>query len=83
VDWQLAHGTPATAAPLLRSALAQSLADNAMADALPLFEVLAGGRAAELALPGAGLLLRLLPMQPPVCGNASPVAAGAGPPCLQ
>lgn len=83
VDWQLTPGAEMAAAPALRSALAQSLADNAMADALPLFEALACSRKTELALPGAGLRLRLSPMQPPVCGNASPVAAGAGPPCLQ
>jgi hypothetical protein len=51
VDWQLAHGSPTAAAPPLRSALAQSLADNAMADALPLFEALAGGEGCALSLP--------------------------------
>lgn len=48
--------------PALQSLLAHSLAHNAMADALPLFEALARGRAAELALPGAGLRLGLQPL---------------------
>jgi hypothetical protein len=50
VDWQLAPDDPTTAAPPLRSTLAQSLATNAMADALPLFEALALGEACAQAL---------------------------------
>jgi hypothetical protein len=51
VEWHLAADTPTATAPPLRSALAQSLANNAMADALPLFEALAGGEGCALALP--------------------------------
>ncbi len=65
VDWQLADGNPAAAAPPLRSTLAQSLAANAMADALPLFEALARGDRCALGLPLSatlGLQLRLTPL---------------------
>lgn len=64
VDWALAAGTPS---PLL-SAAAQALADNAMADALPLFEALAQAAPARLHLAlGAarGLDLALTPLAPP------------------
>jgi Beta-ketoacyl synthase, N-terminal domain len=60
LQWSLAS-RPA-AAPALRSAAAQALAHNAMADALPLFEALAAGQACELRMPLAGqrhLLLQL------------------------
>jgi len=58
VDWAL-HAAAAEAPPL-RSAAARALADNAMADALPLFEALAGDAAAQLALPlGPQLALAL------------------------
>jgi hypothetical protein len=71
VDWQLmpASGQP----PALRSPLAQSLADNAHADALPLFEALALGHAAALQLrlpPGLALALRLSPSAPGRTGGA-------------
>jgi hypothetical protein len=46
--WQLRPGAPATP---LRTAAAQALAGNAMADALPLFEALADEAAAALTLP--------------------------------
>jgi hypothetical protein len=65
--WQLQWATPAGAAapPALRSAAAQGLAANAMGDALPLFEALAAGHAAMLALPTsahAQLSLALSPL---------------------
>jgi hypothetical protein len=44
-DWSLVPGETAPVPP--RSAAARALADNAMADALPLFETLAGGEAAS------------------------------------
>ncbi len=62
VDWRLADGAPAP--PALRSPLAQRLADNAQADALPLFEALARGDASALALrlsPALSLSLRVQP----------------------
>ena len=58
LDWSL-QGGPSAAVPL-QSAAARSLAGNAMADALPLFEALARDTAPELALPlGPQLALRL------------------------
>lgn len=60
--WQLAgtltpHAMPR---PALGSAAARELADNAMADALPLFERLAAAQAFDVGLPlGAGLTLGL------------------------
>ena len=65
MDWQLAPDSTATAAPPLRSSLAQSLAANAMADALPLFEALARGDSCTQGLPLSatlGLQLRLTPL---------------------
>ncbi len=65
VDWQLAQAAEAAAAPALHSALAQSLAGNAMADALPLFEALACGDGCALTLPLSAALvvhLRLTPL---------------------
>jgi hypothetical protein len=62
VDWRLSADTPVP--PALRSRLAQSLADNAQADALPLFEALARGDTSALALclsPAVSLRLRLQP----------------------
>lgn len=59
----------------LASTAARSLADNAMADALPLFEALAAGRARSLRLPlgaGCGLRMALRPV------GAAPEAAPAG-----
>ena len=66
IDWQRV-AAPAIAPPL-RSAAAMALAVNAMADALPLFEVLAEGRAAGLVLPLSAtshLVLALRPLRPP------------------
>jgi Beta-ketoacyl synthase, N-terminal domain len=63
LDWTLRSGD-AVRAPLQSSA-AQALAQNAIADALPLFEALARGTACELLLPLGGLrplLLRLRPV---------------------
>lgn len=60
LDWALAPGPHAAPAP---AALA-ALADNAMADALPLFEVLAGARADHVTLPLATNLALALALQP-------------------
>ena len=58
LDWSLASG-PSARIPL-RSKAALPLATNAMADAVPLFEALARGDAAALAMPlSATLALRL------------------------
>jgi Beta-ketoacyl synthase, N-terminal domain len=58
MDMQLTPGSAAR--PVLRSAAAQALAGNAMADALPLFELLAHGDGGALCLPlSAGLGLAL------------------------
>jgi len=62
LDWAL-HDAPADAPPL-QSAAARSLAGNAMADGLPLFEALARGGPADLTLPLSprqGLRLALAP----------------------
>ena len=57
-DWSLAGGPGA--APALQSDAARSLTENAMADALPLFEALARGTTESLALPlGPRLALQL------------------------
>ena len=57
-DWSLASGPASPVA--LQSQAARALAGNAMADALPLFEALARGSEASLALPlSAHLALRL------------------------
>ena len=48
-DWSLVPGP--SAAPALRSDAARSLAANAMADALPLFEALARETSETLRLP--------------------------------
>jgi hypothetical protein len=63
VQWAARAGAPSP--PPLCSAAAQAMADNALADALPLFEALAHGRAAALALPTsarAHLALALTPL---------------------
>lgn len=60
VDW--AWQAAGVAAPTLHSAAAQALAGNAMADALPLFEALAGDAPATLGLPlgpAGGLVLSM------------------------
>jgi hypothetical protein len=61
-DWSLASG-PAAVVPL-RAEVSQTLTVNAMADALPIYEMLARGEAGELALPLSpqlSLQLRLAP----------------------
>ncbi len=60
-EWSLATDAPAAAA---RSAAAQSLQANAMADALPLFEALARGEVESLALPLSPRLSLQLDLQP-------------------
>lgn len=63
LDWVCVAGTGAL--PALKSAAAQALATNAMADALPLFEALARAEDTALALPlgPAGILhLRTIPL---------------------
>lgn len=65
----------ASAAPALRSAAAQALADNAMADALPLFEALARGEATPLMLPLGPRLAIELGLEPLVTDR--PSAPGA------
>ena len=58
IEWSIASG-PSTRIPL-RSEAALPLASNAAADALPLFEALACGDAAPLAMPlSARLALRV------------------------
>ena len=52
LDWSLVSG--ADAASPLRSEAARALADNAMADALPLFEALAAGDDPSAVVPTAG-----------------------------
>lgn len=54
----------AAAAPALRSPAARALTGNAMADALPLFEALARGEAAALALPLGPMLAMALDLKP-------------------
>lgn len=57
-DWSLATGPSMPAAP--RSEAAQALSANAIADALPLFEALAGGRSETVSMPlSAQLSLQL------------------------
>jgi hypothetical protein len=67
------------APPALRSAAAQALAANASADALPLFEALARGRPARLALPlgGQSLVLTLQPLGADATADAADDAAAA------
>ena len=61
-DWSLGAGdAPPSRA---RSAAAQALEVNAMADALPLFEALAGGEACALQLPLSARLQLRLQLQP-------------------
>ena len=62
LGWRLQPG-PA-AAPPLRSALAQGLQANAMADALPLFEALADGGSTALTLPLSATLGLQLQLDP-------------------
>jgi hypothetical protein len=61
LHWQLQAAGPGAAAPTtpLRSAAAQALAGNALADALPLMELLAGAQpgAVQLALGSGGALV--------------------------
>jgi Beta-ketoacyl synthase, N-terminal domain len=66
-------GGAAVAAP--RSPAAQALAQNASADALPLFEALATGTAQSLALPLGPTLHMLLDLEPIVAAGPGPVAA--------
>jgi hypothetical protein len=62
--WALAVALqPGAAAPVLRSAAAQGLADNASAGALPLFEALASDRDGVLALPLSSALQLQLALQ--------------------
>ena len=61
-DWSLLPGD--TRAIALRSPAAQALAGNAMADALPLFEALALGADATLALPLSARLALQLQLRP-------------------
>jgi hypothetical protein len=68
-QWQLRWSVVAGGATpeALRSSAARSLADNAMADALPLFEALAHGQAGEIGLSLGGqsqLSLQLQPLHP-------------------
>lgn len=62
---QLALQSPSPSTPALRSAAAHALARNAMADALPVCEVLARGSADDIALPlsaATGLQLAFTPL---------------------
>lgn len=61
-EWSLSAG--ASLAPALRSDAARALKVNAMADALPLFEALARGKAESLALPLSATLSLRLDLQP-------------------
>jgi Beta-ketoacyl synthase, N-terminal domain len=61
-EWSLATG--ASPAPTLRSDAARALKVNAMADALPLYEALARGKAESLALPLSAALSLRLDLQP-------------------
>ena len=72
LEWSMNSGTTRPAA--LRTATAQSLADNAMADALPLFEALAADRPAALALRVSSacyLALQLRPLAGTPAGASS------------
>jgi Beta-ketoacyl synthase, N-terminal domain len=60
LDWTSASGPHAAAAPTTLAAMA----DNAMADALPLFEVLGNAQAAHVTLPLATNLALALALQP-------------------
>ena len=62
IDWSLARGS-ATARPL-RTDAARALGDNAMADALPVFEALARGDTETLRLPLSDKLSLQLALQP-------------------
>lgn len=60
LDWRIDAGP--VSAPPLRSAAAKDLANNAMSDALPLFEALAREDRAPMSLPlSAGMTLRIEP----------------------
>ncbi|MDM0077630.1 beta-ketoacyl synthase chain length factor [Variovorax sp. J2P1-59] len=61
-EWTLAPG--AASAPALRTDAARALQVNAMADALPLFEALARGKAESLTLPLSAALSLQLDLQP-------------------
>ena len=61
-EWSLATG--AAPPPALRTDAARALQVNAMADALPLFEALARGKAESLALPLSATLSLRLDLQP-------------------
>jgi hypothetical protein len=71
LEWSVSTG--AGQAPALRSAAAQALAHNAMADALPMFEALAAGVPAALVLPLPHLVLQLHcePTHSPVLATAA------------
>jgi Beta-ketoacyl synthase, N-terminal domain len=77
LGWQLGGSTGESASPCaaLQSPAARALHDNAMADALPLFEALAAGLACNLGLPVGGkcqILLRLQPL--PTTGMSATLA---------
>jgi hypothetical protein len=73
MQWSLAVSHMPAAAP--RSPAAQALLDNAMADALPLFEALAADRPCELGLPVGGSRQLRLHLQPlAVTGLAATLA---------
>ncbi len=61
-EWSLATGV--APAPALRTEAARALQGNAMADALPLFEALARGKAESLALPLSATLSLRVDLQP-------------------
>lgn len=61
-EWSLAAGSSPTSA--LRSDAARALKVNAMADALPLYEALARGKAESLSLPLSAALSLRLQLQP-------------------
>ena len=71
LDWSLCHGhtSPCT----LRSQAAQSLAHNAMADALPLLEALASGHTESLLMPLSPLMSLKVELSP-VPSRLRPVA---------
>lgn len=78
LQWRLDSGASRMA---LRTAIARTLATNALADALPLFEALAAGDAATLTLPASPtqqLTLRLEPLAAAAAAAAAPPATPPG-----
>jgi hypothetical protein len=73
LDWGVRGGR--TDLPPLQSAAAQALAGNAMADALPLFEALAGGRPAGWSQPLGPWGILDLSLAPLTSGSDNPQAA--------